>query len=453
VSGSSRELRRKLLHVGMGGFAFMLRWLDWRGAALCALAALLSNLFLLPHIGGRKVFRGAAAEKGYDTGILLYPVSVLALILLFPHRLEIVAAAWAMLAFGDGLATIAGVTLGRFTGPLPWNRDKSWAGLAGFMAGGIPMAVILLEHVTGGTAGTVWTNWGGSPWIPAAVVGVIMAVVESLPLGINDNLVVPLGSGALFYVFTLADPRLFEGALGVAGSRLPWALGVNLAFALLAYGAKSVDLSGVVHGVLLGTALWVFGSGPAFVMLAMFFVIGTAATKVGHKTKAREGTAQEKGGRRGAKHAWANTGAAVIFGVLAAITPHAALFRLALVASLATATSDTLGSEIGQAFGRRAFLITTFRPVPRGTDGAVSLEGTLAGIAGSLVLALAALGLGLIGAAGVGWVVLAAFVGTTLESYLGALLERAKMIDNEAQNFLNTVAGGLAAAAFSGIFG
>jgi uncharacterized protein (TIGR00297 family) len=91
--------------------------------------------------------------------------------------------------------------------------------------------------------------------------------------------------------------------------------------------------------------------------------------------------------------------------------------------------------------------------VPRGTDGAVSLEGTLAGIAGSLALGLLGWGLGLIDGAGVAIVAAAAFVGTTLESYLGAVLEQADLIDNEAQNFLNTLAGGLAAILIAALAG
>ncbi|CAN0409503.1 unnamed protein product, partial [Ectocarpus sp. 13 AM-2016] len=39
-----------------------------------------------------------------------------------------------------------------------------------------------------------------------------------------------------------------------------------------------------------------------------------------------------------------------------------------------------------QAYGKHTFLITTFKPVPAGTEGAVSLEGTLAGVVGSVII-------------------------------------------------------------------
>jgi uncharacterized protein (TIGR00297 family) len=443
-AGSGAEIARKSVHVSMGAFALLLAYLNWWQAALMALAALGNNLFVLPRIGGRRLFREAARLARHDVGIVLYPLSVLLLVLVFPGHLGIVAAAWGFMAAGDGMAGVVGRLIGARTGRLPWNPDKSWAGLLAFVAAGVPAAAGLYLWVAREPV-PVAVAWGG-----CLAVGAIVAVLESLRLGIDDNLLVPLASGGLLYAaLEVVAPALPLGPemLALVAARLPWALGANVLVGLAAWRAGSVDRSGLIHGVLLGTGIWVFGSWAAFAMLALFFVLGTGATKVGYRTKAVEGTAQEKGGRRGAANAWANAGAGLLFAVLAGVT-GSGLFAVALVAAFATATADTLGSEIGQAYGRRTFLITTFKPVPRGTDGAVSLEGTLAGIAGAVLLALAGRGLGLLGGAdAVLAVVVAAVVGTTLESYLGALLERAAMIDNEAQNFLNTLVGGLVALA------
>ena len=137
----------------------------------------------------------------------------------------------------------------------------------------------------------------------------------------------------------------------------------------------------------------------------------------------------------------------VIFAFLALATGYPELFLVAMTAAFATATCDTVSSEIGQAYGRHYYLVTTFKPVSAGTDGAVSLEGTLAGIAGALVLGGVAWGVGMISLGGVLVVVAAAFIGATAESYLGATFEKAKLIDNELVNFANTVIGGLCACA------
>lgn len=47
-----------------------------------------------------------------------------------------------------------------------------------------------------------------------------------------------------------------------------------------------------------------------------------------------------------------------------------------------------------QAYGKTTYLITSLKLVPRGTEGAVSLEGTLAGLGAAAVYAAAAFGLG-----------------------------------------------------------
>ncbi len=114
------------------------------------------------------------------------------------------------------------------------------------------------------------------------------------------------------------------------------------------------------------------------------------------------------------------------------------------MASLATKLSDTFASEIGKAYGKRTFLITTLQPVPPGTEGAVSLEGTLAGVVGSVIMAGAGVALGLVGAASVPLILAAAFVATNVESLLGAALQNGDeypWATNEFINFLNTLIG------------
>jgi uncharacterized protein (TIGR00297 family) len=438
-----RELLRKLLHLAMGGFAFLIPYLTWWQTSLLAAVALLHNLLLFPRYGGRRLFRGAAAQHGHDPGIVLYPAAVLALSLLFAPWPAIVAAAWGLLAFGDGMATICGVLAGPSSPRLPWNHRKSWAGWFGFLIFGAGAAWVLWRHTTGEPVSTEQS-------IQLVVVALFVAIIESLELGVDDNIVVPLAGAGLLLAASCLDLQRLVDAQPEFLARLPWAVGVNLLLAVLAMRARSVDLSGAIHGSLLGVALWVFGGGLAFAMLFAFFVLGSGATKLGYKTKLAEGTAQEKGGRRSSSHAWANAGAGTLFALLYAGSGDAA-FLLGVIAAFATAASDTLGSEIGQAYGRRTFLITSFRSVPRGTDGAVSLEGTLAGVAGSLLLGV--LAIRQIGAMGVLIVVLAAFVGTTVESYLGAIFERAKQINNEAQNLLNTLVGGLSAIGLSRLLG
>ena len=222
------------------------------------------------------------------------------------------------------------------------------------------------------------------------------------------------------------------------------ALAVNLVLGGLAWWRGAVSRSGFAGGVVVGTAILGAGGVGAYLVLCAFFSLGTAATRIGYRRKASAGLAQEDEGRRGSRHALANCGTGL---VLALCMPwwEGWLPGVGLVAAFATAASDTLGSEIGQLVGRRTYLPTTFRAVPPGTEGAVSLEGTLAGVGGSALLGLLGWIGGLHPLEGVGLVVLGAFVGTTVESYVGAIWGRDARIGNEAMNFLNTVVGALVA--------
>ena len=373
MNGITRgELARKATHMSVGLFAILLHWLGPLWSAVLAASALAFNVFLLPRIGGRRLWRPAELEAGGSLGIILYPLTVLLLILVFWRRLEVAAAAWGILAFGDGMASVVGMTLGR--AKLPWNPRKSWMGSLAYVLFGSLAAAALL----------VWTapvQGRAYGWAFALAAGfataLLAAALESLPQGLDDNLGVPLVSG-LFLLGLVLTQGHWSAFLATPGlpMRLLLAVVVNAALAGIAYAARTVDLSGVVAGFLVGFLIYAFLDWRGYLLLLTFFVIGSLCTKIGYRKKAAAKLAQEKGGRRGARHALANAGVATACALFAALTDHPVLFGLAFAGAFATAAADTASSEIGQLLGRRTFLITTFRPVPRGTEGAVSLEGT-----------------------------------------------------------------------------
>jgi uncharacterized protein (TIGR00297 family) len=440
---SRGEVLRKVVHMSVGLIAFSLRFLGPLWSAVLGAGALFFNLVLLPRLGGKKLWRDAEHAAGRSAGIILYPLSVLLLILIFWRRLEIAAAAWGILAFGDGMASLAGMRFGR--SKLPWNPRKSWVGSGAYLVFGTAAAAALL----------LWTAPGdyspGFALAIAAAAALLAAAIESLPHALDDNVGVPLVAGLFLLGLALTQGHWDELLASGLGTRLLIGVLVNAALAAAAYAAKTVDLSGVVAGFLLGTAIYGLLDWRGFLLLLAFFVLGSACTKFGYAQKKAARLAQEKGGRRSAKHAIANAGVAAACALFAVATDFPVLFALAFAGAFATAAADTASSEIGQVLGRRTYLPTTFQPVPRGTEGAVSLEGTLAGIAGSALIAGLGAALGLYSWPGAAVVIAAAFLGSMFESVVGAALSKRQLLDNEALNFLNTLVGALAAAGLAAL--
>jgi uncharacterized protein (TIGR00297 family) len=436
---TTNELLRKSLHIGFGFVAFGLKWPTWEAAAAVCVLAILGNWLVLHRVFGRAVARH---ERGYDAGIVLYPVAVLLLILTFRHHLHFAAIGWTLLAFGDGFATLAGKALP--AAKLPWNRDKSYAGLIAFFVAG---------SVTSIAVG-YWLDYRHPGVIVIAALAA--AITESLPLHIDDNLTVPFAASVTLIVAGIEVVQPYS-----VWPHTPEWLIVNGALAVIGYFARSVSFSGAIGGWLLG-AILILGAGwPLYVALLAFFLLGTAATKLGYSRKARVGLAQEGSGRRGFTHAFSNVGVAAICAIAASrlgrsvqsSTIEIELLPMFMgIAALATAAADTAASEIGQLIGRRAFLPLTLKRVPVGTEGAISIEGTLAGLVAGFLVALAGAASvdRLFGdVAGFSWgmvllLTLCAFAGSYLESVAGSWnRKRMTPVPNGVLNFFNTAAGAL----------
>jgi uncharacterized protein (TIGR00297 family) len=429
---TTHEGLRKSLHIGFGLFAFTLKWLPWWAAAGVAAVAVIGNWLVLHRIVGARVSRH---ERGYDAGIVLYPFVVMLLILVFRNHIAYAGIVWAMLAFGDGFATLAGRAIR--IAPLPWNPDKSWGGFIACFAAAF----------AGGWAVGWWLGEGNV--VAIAIAALAAAIAESLPLHVDDNITLPFAASVALVIAGI-QPAL---PYGVLPNTPVWII-VNTLLALAGYFLKSVNFSGALGGWVLGTIIILGAGWPMYVALLAFFVIGTAVTKLGYQRKEKAGLAQEGGGRRGFSHAFSNVGVAAICSIACARTADlgtATLVYLMGFASLATATADTTASEIGQLIGKRAFLPLTLKRVPVGTEGAISIEGTLAGAIAGTIVAMVSIGAytGALGNIGfptlpIVQVAICAFLGSYLESLLGSWnRKRIDPIPNGVLNFFNTAAGAL----------
>jgi uncharacterized protein (TIGR00297 family) len=432
------ERARQWVHVGSGMFALLLRVLTWWQAVALAAFAFVFNLLVLPHIGGRRLYRPVDEARGFPLGILLYPLSVLLLILAFPSRPDIAAASWGILALGDGAATLVGTRARR--GRLSWNREKTAAGTIAFIVcGGL-----------GGVALALWTRPAVAPLPPLAfalvapfAAALAAALVETVPVRLDDNISVPATAAGVLWVASL----MTWAPAGASRDLMLVAIAVNGAVAWLGYRARTVSRSGAIGGALIGFTIFAAAGAGAWGLLMLTFIAASVASRLGLERKTMLGIAEERGGRRGAGNAVANCGVAAVAALAAATTADAPAALLALVAALTAGGSDTVASEVGKAWGRSTFLVTSFRRVKPGTPGALSVEGTAAGVAAAFALAAAGVGLGLIPGSALAAVVIGATGGAMVESVLGATLEGPGILNNDMLNFINTaVAAGVALA-------
>ncbi|MCK6467299.1 MAG: DUF92 domain-containing protein [Candidatus Brocadia sinica] len=437
----TNETKRRIEHIVPVIFVFLLKYLNTWQALLFALAGILYGLFL-SKIFVKGSFREHEMERGFSFGKLIYGVMVFALILLFHKKMYIVAGAWAIMSLGDGCSNLFGKTYGKKK--LPWNPEKSWIGFIAFVFfGGLGAAILMW-----------WVNLSPLqtplPWhyllITAFLTSFITAGVESLPLKIDDNITVPLAAGLFLYAATIVNWKHLSHAHNIFT-----AFSVNVAFGLLAYYVKTVNKSGLISGVVLGTIIYLCLGPGGFLILFTFFLLGSWSSRYKYTWKASHGVAQENKGKRSSKHVIAKGGVGLVMAVMALLTNTPEIYRAAFVAAFATATFDTISSELGQIYGKRPILITTMQPVPVGTDGAISVEGTILGILSAAFIGAEAYVLHVINLQSILIVIIASFVGTTVESILGATIERRKWISNEVVNFINISTGTIVSLFFAKI--
>lgn len=221
------------------------------------------------------------------------------------------------------------------------------------------------------------------------------------------------------------------------------ALAVTSAFAVLAWLLRGVSPSGAVAGGVISFLLYISAGPGAFAALITVFALTWLTTRIGYQRKTRLGVAEKREGRK-ASQVLANLGVSAGCGLLYAWSSQPA-YLVAAAAALSEAAADTVSSELGQASSRTARLVTTWERVPAGTDGAISLPGTVGGLTAASLVSLVCMATGLLSPRSMVLAVLAAIAGTVMDSFLGASLESRRIINNDLVNFLSTFTAGVIA--------
>lgn len=315
--------------------------------------------------------------------------------------------------------------------------SRRFAGLAGSLA-------YLATTTVLGCLAILWTatDAGLEPervLFLATLGGLSGAFLHSASRRAERDFAVPFGSCMVMWLFSFDYPL----------PELEYMAGIYvfaLALGIAAYRMKAADSEAVLSEVIVCLLVIFFANIFWFLLLLSFYLLGSGFTRYKYAKKQEMRIAQSRGGVRGYKNVYSNSlvplAMAVLYGVYGSD-----LFAFAFLGSVATATGDTLASEIGETARSTPRMITNLQPVQPGVDGGVTLLGEAASIFGSIFTGLLALATGMAGLSGLAVALLGGFLGTNFDSLLGATLQSRGYLSNNGVNLFATLFGALVGGA------
>lgn len=418
---------RQLEHLLPLTFAFLLPYVDYGLILLLSLFSFFYAAFISPR-WIRVTTRDSERVAGFSPGKLYYAFGIMMLLLLFRERLHVAAAVWAVLAVGDAASNLVGRRWPWV--PLPYNREKSLGGSIGF----------LLAAAVGSWSLLVWNlpqSDGSSSLTLAACClfgSLVCALAESLPNLVDDNLII-VSVGAGIFPLLLGAPDLTPELAA------PWvqAVGINVLLAGLSLLVGWISWRGAAAGLVLGMGVYLSAGPPGYAVLCLFFFLGGFSTWLGRGRKEALGVAEDNLGRRGVTSVLSK---GLVAGILALLLfwADSTVARVAYTGALAAATWDTVATEIGQWLGRAPRDLRSFKPVPVGTPGAVSLAGTVAGLAAALTVSSVPVLWGWVPGSALPALAAGALAGNGVESWLAGT-GREVPGRHQVLNLYNTLAG------------
>ncbi|NTW63674.1 MAG: DUF92 domain-containing protein [Chlorobiaceae bacterium] len=381
---------RKVIHLGMGVIVFFVP--DYFQSNFYPVLAALLFLLLNALNLSSGLFRSLRADERQSDGTvvvksygsLLFPLVFLLLSLfLWESHKWILQTSMLVMGVGDSLAALIGSSVGKKHIEHLTESPKTVEGsLTMFFSGFLLLLVCLMMFRP-----EMSPALAAKPFIVivalALLLALVAAAVEALLSRGLDNFYIPIAVAYVLYVLDMNTWIIPESFL----------MGGFFAFllALFSIKVKFLDNSGATATFLLGTTIFGIGGLQWTIPLLTFYLLSSVLSKLGKKRKAKFDLVFEKGSQRDAGQVYANGGIAWILMIIYSLNSDPAVY-FAYLGTLAAVQADTWATEIGTMWpDPKAWLITTFKSVPVGTSGGVSVPGTSGAFLGSLFICASAM--------------------------------------------------------------
>lgn len=439
-----QEYKTQCIYIFVGLIVLLFPFLHQAYLIVISLAC---GIFFSRIKKGSSIFALLARESDIKHGKLIglvylfLTIAVLIFISLFMNLyighnkfpLFIIGCAIAITTFGDGVADILNIHE-KFKKEEHENNIKFYSAKSSivFLISGSLFAFIVGTWISEFTTPEPY----GMIFFLVVIGAITGALLESVTKT-DDNIIIPFGSAMtmwLFYTFSYRVDTLY----------LIQVLIFAFVLGYLAYRVRIADISAMLSATLLGVVIIISSNIRWFFILLTFFLLGGLFTRYKYEYKLSHGIAEAHGGVRGYKNVFSNSLVALTLAMIFRIFPAYDMFVIsAFLGSIATATGDTLASEIGQTYKGEPRMITTLKKVNSGIDGAVSGLGEFAAFCGAGVIALLSFmiiqnDLRLVFA-----VLAGGFIGTNIDSVLGATLQQKGYLTNNGVNLVSTAIGAI----------
>jgi len=417
----SGENTRQFVHVGVGLLVMPSPFIFKSPVPPAVLAGIFIILNAIAILTSR--MKGMHSIARFSLGTVFFPVSYLILILLYwSSNPAILIVGMLIMALSDPIASIVGA-----------HAEK-------------PLEILV----------------PGSLLLIGFAVAVVAALSESISFAGSDNLTLPLFSALMLDIMLHTT---FPEQLAIAG----W-ISFSFLLAFAAYRLKALTLGGAAGAMLLGSIVFSIGGIFWVIPMATFFILSSILSKIGKLKRTILKGMVEKGSRRDIMQVYANGGISLIMAILYHFTSND-LYYLMFLGSLAAATADTWGTEIGIFSKKEPRHILTFNKVPAGTSGGVTVLGTSGFFIGAGILTLSGIFpintsiiqlFSIIVISGISGALIDSIIGATIQaqylcpncqktteklihckSYKTKLISGIRWIDNDVVNFACTTSGAL----------